>query len=74
MQTPGLKRSRLVVGIVLVIIAVLMFLFGSGNYSTAGAIAVGMIGLVSIAISRRRVTAYPGRPTRARCALKAVVR
>jgi len=54
MQTPGLKRSRLVVGIVLVIIAVLMFLFGSGTYSTAGAIAIGVIGLTSIAISRRR--------------------
>ncbi len=48
-----LNMSRFIVGIILVIIAVLMFLFAQGDYSTAGAIALGVLGLVSIAISRR---------------------
>ena len=54
MASPQLNRSRLIVGIALVAIAVLMFLFAKGNYATAGAIAIGVLGLVSIAISRRR--------------------
>ena len=54
MQSSQLNRSRFIVGIILVVIAVLMFLFGKGDYSTAGAIAIGVLGLVSIAISRRK--------------------
>ena len=54
MNSPQLNKSRFIVGIVLVVMAVLMFLFLKGNYSTAGAIAIGVLGLVSIAISRRR--------------------
>jgi hypothetical protein len=48
-----LNKSRLIVGIVLIAIAALMFLFSS-DYSTAGAIAIGVLGLVSVAISRRK--------------------
>jgi cell division protein FtsW (lipid II flippase) len=54
MKSSQLSRSRFIVGIVLVVIAVLMFLFAQGDYSTAGAIGIGVLGLISIAISRRR--------------------
>jgi hypothetical protein len=54
MRSSRLNKSRFIVGIVLVVIAVLMLLFAKGNYSTAGAIGIGVIGLVSIAISRRK--------------------
>ena len=54
MNGSPLNKSRLIVGIVLVVIAVLMFVFLRENYSTAGAIAIGILGLVSIAISRRK--------------------
>lgn len=54
MRSSQLNKSRFIVGIVLVVIAVLMLLFAKGNYSTAGAIGIGVIGLVSIAISRRK--------------------
>jgi hypothetical protein len=54
MRSSQLKKSRLIVGIVLVVIAVLMFLFAKGDYSTSGAIGIGVLGLMSIAISRRR--------------------
>ncbi len=48
-----LNRSRFIVGVVLVVIAASMFLFVRADYSTAGAIAIGVLGLVSIAISKR---------------------
>ena len=54
MNSPNLNRSRLIVGQVLVAIAVLMLLFTEGDYSTAGAIGLAVLGLVSIAISRRK--------------------
>lgn len=50
-----LNRSRFIVGVVLVIIAVLMFLFAREDYATAGAIGIGLLGLISIAISRSRL-------------------
>ena len=53
MRGSPLKRSRFVVGLVLIAVAVLLFLFGRGTYSTAGAVALGLLGLVSIAISHR---------------------
>jgi hypothetical protein len=53
MKTSRLNRSRFIVGSVLVIIAVLMFVFAEGTYSTAGAVAIGVLGLISIAISRK---------------------
>ena len=52
MKSSNLNKARFVVGIILVVMAVLMFLFT--DYSTAGAVAIGVIGLVSIGISRRR--------------------
>ncbi|MGB3906616.1 MAG: hypothetical protein WBB22_17030 [Anaerolineae bacterium] len=54
MKSSQLNKSRFIVGIVLIVIAVLMFLFVKWDYSTAGAIAIGVLGLISIAISRRR--------------------
>jgi hypothetical protein len=54
MKSSQLNISRFIIGVVLVIIAVLMFLFAKGEYSTAGAIGIGILGLISIAISRRR--------------------
>ncbi len=54
MKGSQLNKSRFIVGLILVIIAVLMFLFARGSYATAGVIAIGVLGLVSIAISRRK--------------------
>jgi hypothetical protein len=54
MNGSPLNKSRLIVGIILVVIAVLMFVFLRDRYSTAGAIAIGILGLVSIAIARRK--------------------
>lgn len=51
MKSSQLNKSRFIVGMILVTIAILMFLFGQGDYSTG---AIGVIGLVSIAISRRK--------------------
>ena len=48
-----MQKSRLIVGLVLIAAAVVIFLFGKGSYSTAGVIALLVLGLVSIAISRR---------------------
>jgi hypothetical protein len=52
-KSSQLNASRFIVGLILVVISVLMFLFANGDYSTAGAIGLGVLGLVSIAISRR---------------------
>ena len=49
-----MRKSRLIVGLVLIAAAVLMFVFAKGSYSTAGVIALGVLGLVSIAISRKK--------------------
>ena len=54
MKSSQLNKSRFIVGLILVAIAVLMFLFTEGDYSAAGAIGLGVLGLVSIAISRRK--------------------
>ena len=53
MKTSQLNKSRFIIGLILVLIAVLMFLFAKGQYSTAGAIGISVLGLISIAISRR---------------------
>jgi hypothetical protein len=52
---PVLNTSRFIVGIALVLIAVLMFVFAQGSYATSGAVGLGVLGLISIAISRRKV-------------------
>jgi hypothetical protein len=49
-----MQKSRLIVGLILIAAAVLLFVFGKGSYSTAGVVALGVLGLVSIAISRRK--------------------
>ncbi len=54
MKFSQLNKSRFIVGIVLVVIAAMMFLFARGRYSTVGAIGIGVLGLLSIAISRRK--------------------
>ena len=54
MKSSQLNKSRFIIGLVLVAIAVLMFLFTKGDYSTTGAVGLGVLGLVSIAISRRK--------------------
>lgn len=54
MKSSQLSKSRFIVGLILVTIAVLMFLFGKGDYATAGSIAIGVLGLASIVISRRK--------------------
>jgi len=48
-----MRKSRLIVGIIIVAIVALLFAFGDGSYSTAGLTALALIGLTSIAISRR---------------------
>jgi hypothetical protein len=53
MAKSPLGRSRLIVGLVLVAVAVALLVFGRGAYATAGAVALGVLGLISIAISRR---------------------
>jgi hypothetical protein len=54
MKSSQLNKSRFIVGIVLVVVAILMFLFARGSYSTIGAVGIGVLGLLSIAISRRK--------------------
>jgi len=49
-----MQTSRLIVGLILIAAAVLLFVFGKGSYSTAGVIALVVLGLASIAISRRK--------------------
>jgi len=50
----NLNKSRFILGLVLIAIAVILFVFLRDTYSTAGAIAIGILGLVSIAISRKK--------------------
>ena len=54
MNGSQLSKSRFIVGVMLIIVAALIFLFFNEGYATAGAIGIGILGLVSIAISRRR--------------------
>jgi hypothetical protein len=49
-----MQTSRFIVGLVLITIAILIFLFAEGDYSTPAVIAVSMLGLVLVAISRRK--------------------
>jgi hypothetical protein len=49
-----MRKSRLIVGLILIAAATLLFVFGEGRYSTAGATALAVLGLVSVAISRRK--------------------
>lgn len=51
-----MNRSRFVVGVILVLMAALMFVAGEGSFAAAGAVALAVLGIVSIAISRRKPT------------------
>jgi hypothetical protein len=49
-----MRTSRFIVGLILVSAAALLYLFGGGNTATAGAVALAVLGLAAITISRRR--------------------
>jgi hypothetical protein len=49
-----MKTSRLIIGLILVVAAGLLLLLGEGTYATSGAVALGVVGLVAVAISRRK--------------------
>lgn len=49
-----MKTSRFIVGLILVAVAVLLLLLGEGTYATSGAIALAVLGLISIALSRKK--------------------
>jgi len=49
-----MQRSRLIVGLILIAVAALLFVFGKGEYSTKGVVALGLLGLATVAISRRK--------------------
>lgn len=53
MKTWKWNKSRLIVGLILVTGAVLMVVLLEGDGSTAGAAGIGVLGLISIATSRR---------------------
>ena len=48
-----MKTTRFIVGLILVAAAALLFLWGQGAYATSGAVALGVLGLVSLAILRK---------------------
>lgn len=54
MRSSQLKMPQLIVGIVICLTAALMFLFIEGNYVTAGVITILILGLATIANSRRK--------------------
>ena len=49
-----MNASRFIVGLILMAVAVGIFLFGGGEYSTAGAVGLGVLGIVSIALARKK--------------------
>jgi len=58
-ESSQLAKSRFVAGAILVVVAVLILLLAKGSCFTDGAVGIGLLGLVSTAISRRkRIAAY----------------
>jgi hypothetical protein len=53
MNRTQLNTSRLVIGLLLVMTATLLFVFGGEAVATAGVVALLVLGLISIAIARR---------------------
>jgi hypothetical protein len=49
-----MNTSRFIVGLILVAVAAGIFFFGSGEYSTAGAVGLSVLGIVSIALARKK--------------------
>ena len=50
-----MRASCLIIGLILIAVAVLMFVLGEGNYAIAGAVALAVLGLVSIAYLPKKV-------------------
>ncbi|MCB0256062.1 MAG: hypothetical protein H6649_07225 [Caldilineae bacterium] len=48
-----MQSSRLIAGLILVAVAALMFLLDNGGITVAGAVAMAILGIVMVAISRR---------------------
>ena len=53
MKRTQLNTSRLVIGLLLVLTATLLLVFGGESIATVGAVALLVLGLISIAIARR---------------------
>jgi hypothetical protein len=49
-----METSRLIVGLILVAAALLLLLLGEGTHASARAVALGVPGLISIAVSRKK--------------------
>lgn len=54
MDTTDWNLSKLIVGLILVLAAALLLLFGDGNIATAGVVAFAVLGLISIATARKK--------------------
>jgi cell division protein FtsW (lipid II flippase) len=54
MRSSQLNKPQFIVGIILCVIATLMFLFVKADYSTAAVITILILGLATIATSRRK--------------------
>jgi hypothetical protein len=52
-----MNTSRLIIGLILIAVTVAMFVFSGENYSTAGAVGFGVLGIITVAISRKNKTA-----------------
>ena len=46
--------SKLVVGLIMILVAVLLLLFGDNDSMKAGAVAFAVLGLASVATARRK--------------------
>jgi len=49
-----LAKSRFIVGIILIVVAVSIFVFGKGRVPASPGVASAILGLVMIAISRKK--------------------
>ncbi len=47
-------KPRLVIGLAMVLIAALFFVFARGEFSTTGLIAIAVLGIISIATARKK--------------------
>jgi len=54
MNASRLNKPRFIVGLVVVAAAVLMVVFGLGEFPVAGVAAIGIVGIICIATARKR--------------------
>jgi cell division protein FtsW (lipid II flippase) len=54
MKSSQLNKPQFIIGIVLCVIAALIFLFVKADYATAGVITLLILGLAAMATSRRK--------------------